>query len=493
MTNFQSFLVVYTLLAWLLWPAYQGGMGVLYALLFPFHALLFTPAIVIDPPGTMVRKMLLDLSHRGKLGSVIYVRLRDTDRNVGFDWLTPSTDPDPIERRQANEIARDNFKKMLLFRRGLQDTSKNPIIDAGLNALLDLRLNQDCYSPEYWLTDAFTPGSPAQNFLLAHCTRPDIVEKFIDWNMLSVPRRRDETGPAQRIAEGYFGKTNVLVHTGATFDFSYWLNHGGSIFLDGDGMDDDAMHVMCMSILLRGFQHCRSGTKLPVAFVADEATKYTDFNIAQQMRELAKYWGFLHLLFQNPLDFQTPQIRNEVFGNTYHWWGHLGNPDAAEFAAKEIGTYLLDPNLVHHTETRYRQVHDGYDIKEIETTNVSKDEKGHERKGVNKGFQVFAKYRQEADELKHYTSYSDQVKNVQQKLLKLGKGEFFYRDEKVSETPVYYPLLREPWSSLPEVQKSRTAQAIAEIKARPMYRKFVYQEPPCNPQQRQNPVDDLAE
>jgi hypothetical protein len=42
MTNFQSFLVVYTLLAWLLWPAYQGGMGVLYALLFPFHALLFT-------------------------------------------------------------------------------------------------------------------------------------------------------------------------------------------------------------------------------------------------------------------------------------------------------------------------------------------------------------------------------------------------------------------------------------------------------------------
>ena len=44
MTNFQCVLVVYTLVAWLLWPAYQGGggPGVAYSLIFPFHAVLFS-------------------------------------------------------------------------------------------------------------------------------------------------------------------------------------------------------------------------------------------------------------------------------------------------------------------------------------------------------------------------------------------------------------------------------------------------------------------
>lgn len=430
---------------------------------------------VIDPAGTLINKLILDLAFMGRLDDVILIRFRDVKRTVGIDWMTPSRSTDELDRRSENELERERHKKRMLARQGMQNTSKSPLKEEYLNPPLDIWLGQDTPCPEYWILHIYEPDSREQQHLLAHYKGPFApVRKILEANEMASRVRRDNVGSAVRVLEGFYGKTAVLAHTGATFDIAQWVNDGKILLIDSSGVEDDQAIVMEQAIIQNIFDICRAGITNKHRIVIDEAQKRVDENVAQQSREIAKFDCALDLLFQNPLDVTNPEIRNLIFGCTFHWWGRMGMSDAAQFAAEDVGTCLLDPLKIHYVEHRVRQVHDGYEFREVE----NKTEMGG-RKGTSKVQQVLSRYGQVTDDVKHYKRYEDQIKDVRQILLGLGKGWFYFRHDKVSPEPMYEPLLKEPWSQLPGYQKKMLAHAIEHIRNKPCYRKPVLLGPTC--------------
>ena len=73
--------------------------------------------IVIDPHGTLAKKLLLDFAKLGMLKRVIYDRLSDTDLTPSYDWLVPSKDSDPYQRVAQNEQGVRDFVTLLMRRR----------------------------------------------------------------------------------------------------------------------------------------------------------------------------------------------------------------------------------------------------------------------------------------------------------------------------------------------------------------------------------------
>src|SRR5689334_1227195 len=114
--------------------------------------------VVMDPPGGLAAKFLLHLDLLGLGARVLHDRLADTDRVPGYDWLTRSEHPDPLQRQAENDERIREFAAVLLRRRGIQDTALAPLIEEGILAALRLYLHQSAPVPLPWLADVFTAG-----------------------------------------------------------------------------------------------------------------------------------------------------------------------------------------------------------------------------------------------------------------------------------------------------------------------------------------------
>ena len=78
----------------------------------------------------------------GLASRVIHDRLADTDRVPGYDWLSRSHNPNPLQREAENEERVREFAEVLLRRRGILDTAATPLIEETLLAALRLHLHQ---------------------------------------------------------------------------------------------------------------------------------------------------------------------------------------------------------------------------------------------------------------------------------------------------------------------------------------------------------------
>ena len=127
-------------------------------------------------------------------GSAVVLKV-DTDRVPGYDWLTPSTHPDPLQREAENDERVREFAAILLRRRGIQDPARTPLIEEGVLAALQLYLAQRTAVPLPWLAEVFDSKSETHAHLLAHCTDPQLVRKFHEYAALSPTARRTELAP----------------------------------------------------------------------------------------------------------------------------------------------------------------------------------------------------------------------------------------------------------------------------------------------------------
>src|SRR5947209_20484131 len=103
--------------------------------------------VLLDPPGTLARKFLLHLDLLGLTNRVLYDRLSDTDRVPGYDWLPPSSHPDPLQREAENDERTREFAEILLRRRGTQGTATTPLIEETLLAALGVYVHQATPAP----------------------------------------------------------------------------------------------------------------------------------------------------------------------------------------------------------------------------------------------------------------------------------------------------------------------------------------------------------
>lgn len=445
-----------------------------------------TAIIVMDPPGTLAQKFLMHLHALGIADRVIYDRLADTDRVPGYDWLLPSANPDPLQREAENDERIREFAAILLRRRRIHDPALTPVIEEGLLAALGLYLAQRSPCPLPWVADVFDLGSKERAHLLAHCTEPKLVRKFQDYAALSPTARRAETGPAERILRAVCLSPAFRVRSGsATIDLGRFLDEKGILILDGSSrgnLSRDAAAVMMGAVLLRVIQHCRSGAKSRVALVLDEAVNAGLIGVheSQALSEAGK-WGLeFHILIQNPFSFANEEIRGNVLQNCWrHEWFRQGSPEAARLAAEDVGTPILDPLKIHHVEYRIRTADTGYDRVHTTSTSQSVDGRGQHGRSSASNTALWPRRKEVTDKQPRYTALNDQLLLIQKELMLLKPGYRFVRCDRITHTPEYIPMLRDPWSVHERYGRSMTAPRAAEgkfgeileaLKQRPVFR-----------------------
>jgi hypothetical protein len=409
--------------------------------------------VLLDPPGTLASKFLLHLDHRGLTNRVIYDRLSDTDRVPGYDWLSPSVHPDPLQREAANDERIREFASILLRRRGIHDTAGTPLIEEGLLAALGLYIHQRTPASLSFLTDVFTLGSPARDQLLRNCTEPELLRKFETYAKLSPTARRTETGPAERILQAVCGSPAFRVRAGGpTFDFDRFLDRRGILILDGSSrgnLSRDAASVMMGAVILRVIHHCRTRANGRVVLVLDEAVNANLVGV-HESRALAEAgkWGLeFHVIVQDPFNFPSEDICNNVLQNCYrHEWFRQGSPAAAKLAAQDVATPLLDPLKLHHVEYRFRNIDAGYEQRTTITRTERKSVSGTiTGRSLAQGDVYLLRRKEVRDEQQRYTTLNDQIALMQKELMRLRAGFRLVRGDRVDWSPEYVPLVRPPW------------------------------------------------
>lgn len=445
--------------------------------------------VLLDPPGTLASQFLLHLDALGVCERVLYDRLSDTDRVPGYAWLVPSGNQDPLQRAAEDEERVRELAAILLRRRGIEDMASTPLIEEGVLAALRLLLRQRAPVPFFWVGEAFTLGSPARAQLLENCSDPELVRKFHNYGSLSPTARRTETGPAERILRAVCGSPAFWVRSqGATFDFGRFLDDRGILIVDGmsrGNLSRDAASIMMGAVALRVLQHCRTGAKSRVVLVLDEAVNAGLIGVheSRALAEAGKWRLEFHVIVQDPFNFPSEEIRNNVLQNCgRHEWFRQGSPNAARLAAEDIGTPLLDPLQVHHTEFRIRTRDAGFDRIMTRARGEWFERDGRRLGRTTSWNTVLWPRRTEVkDAQDRYTTLVDQVVLLQKELMSLETGYRFVRSDTVTPRPEYVPLLADSWAEIDGsgddllasgagLAEAKLRSALTELKRRPLYR-----------------------
>ncbi len=463
--------------------------------------------VVMDPPGMLAQKLLLHLDALGLTDRVLYDRLAETARVPGYDWLTLSRNPDPLQRRAEDDERIREFLSILLRRRRIQDPALTPVIEEGLLAALRLYRAQREPVPIAWLAEVFDVGSSVLRRMLDGCSDAAVVRKFQEYAALRPSVRRSEVAPAERILRGVCGSPAFQVRSGeATLDLGQFLDEKGILILDGSSkanLSRDAAAVMMGSVILRMIRHCRTGSKSRVVLVLDEAVNASliDLHESQALAEAGK-WGLeFRILIQNPFSFASEEIQGNVLQNTWrHEWFRQGNPEAARLAAEDIAIPTLDPLHVHHTEARVRSAVMGFERVPVMSRSERIDAHGQRSHSTTRGTALWPRRKDVTERQPRFTTLSDQILLIQKELMLLKPGWRFVRCDRITPRAEYVPMLREPTGGdrprglfRRRAKRHRSAEARLEEILAAMKTRSVFRPPEAMPlEQSPSPAEEGA-
>lgn len=409
--------------------------------------------VVIDPPGTMVEEMAAHLVRQGR--PFLYDRLYETDATLGYDFFTPSTNPDKEQAQAENREAISEAIAVLVRARGQTSVEASPMTRQGLYDAFALIINQDAPVPFFMLRNCFVKETDEYQYLLAHCTDPETYMRFIYYAGLNAKDRDIQCGPAERIIRTICESPQFRKRSTSTFELAEFLNSGGKLFIDGRSIGNlsrpDASFLMGQ-IILTVIRLARSG-KLSrrVVLIIDEGANVDppliDLNLTRAMNEAAK-WGIeIQVILQNPL-FKDPNITDNLFNaaNTRFFFKHV-NPSAGKWIAEMIGVPHLDPLIVKKTEYRTVQRHDGFELERVISSGQWESEDGKSGKSQTENFQARPKYREEIEERDILFTLDELIKLKYRDVTNLGVGQcFVMKGNTVTKEPVSIEKLAEPWA-----------------------------------------------
>jgi type IV secretory system conjugative DNA transfer VirD4/TraG family protein len=408
--------------------------------------------VVLDPAGSMAAQMAGMCLRNGKF--FLYDTLNETAKTLGYDFFTPSANPDWEQREAENREAIMEAIAVAIRSRGLTSVEANPIIKEGLQDAFNLLINQKVAVPFYMLRNCFVPESDDYQYLLHNCTDPQTFLKFTYYGGLVGQQREFKCGPAERIIQGICDSPQFRKRCVPTFDLAAFLNAGGKLFVDGRSVGNlsrpDASLLMGQ-IILTVIRLARSG-KLTrrVVLIIDEGVNASliDQNLVRAMAEAGK-WGLeIQVIVQNPLQ-RDEAVTDDLFGNANckFFFKHT-NAKAARFVAEMVGYPTLDPLVIRKTDFRTRQVHDGFDLEAV----VSKgkwESDGKKGESENTNYQARPKYREETDQVDTLYALEDLIKLKQRDVMNQGVGQcFIMRGNSVSKQPEQLALTPEPWEGM---------------------------------------------
>ena len=266
----------------------------------------------------------------------------------------------------------------------------------------------------------------------------------------------------------------VRARIGASFDYSEHLNNNGILIVSGNlknQIHKDALRFLCNMHILMILQHVRGGPRNNTFLLCDELTKtgYLSEHYTAAHAELAKAGLSITSLVQNPAKMHlNEQIQSDLLGNTFKAWGRM-QADGAELAAKNVGTAILNPDLIKYVEESWQNVMYPSD-ESYETVSVNDEGKKTVTRGKRR---VNDTVREKVERDVRYT-FDEQVRLVAQKIVTLDKGYFYFEGpEGVTVQPMYIPMVTMPFAKLPLLAEGMYDKACRQIFSNSAYRKPV--------------------
>lgn len=95
-------------------------------------------AVIFDPHKQSLAQAVLTHAQ----GNVLYEMLSDLRYTLGFEMLTPSRHPDPVQRQLENQQRAEAFVAILLRRRDADGLAGTPLLEEWMMAAIMLYLYQ---------------------------------------------------------------------------------------------------------------------------------------------------------------------------------------------------------------------------------------------------------------------------------------------------------------------------------------------------------------
>ncbi len=343
-------------------------------------------------------------------GNVLFCRLSALKHSIGFDLITPSTDPDPDIRALENQLQAENFMQMMMISR---ESAIGPLMEEWAFSVLMLYLNNKNRFPPSIIPFALMPGTEEFEALMSGARRQERA-KFETLRELKPKALRSEVGSTYRFLNSTLGSPTFSAWSRGGFDLgAFYQNKGKLIVERGDECGDASMRIIMGALSL---QTIKLGVRRPkpyphIRIRVDEAVNagLAFHHLIKATAETAKNGVFVEFLVQN-LNFPGGK-EDEVIQNCLRKeWYRCPLYELARKAAVDILSGLGGSD-----ETRTQRL-------EWLTTDIQ---------------------------------------NVK-------PGEYWVRDVNGSRKE-YQPMLESPWPDWPDLRKAKLEEKLCRIYQRPEY------------------------
>lgn len=333
-----------------------------------------TSIVVVDPHKKSLGYWLVGhLYAMGLLYRVLYDRLSDLKRVIGWKFLEPSRAKNEIERRAENDERVDAFTGILCRRRGSSGLQSSPQIEEWTQHALNLSINQTEEIPLSALPFAFVPNHPTQQQFIENCVDEEIARVFR--GIASGKIRRGIYAPAERLIASVCTSPAFAIRHG-NFNLRKFLGNPlfpGILIVEGGSLGNvsfDAMRTMLGSVIHKVIHFVRNRPKPNprIHLVIDEATNADLIGTyeCRAMAETQKMGLDITMICQN-LNFGSSFVQESILQNCMrHEWFYCGNAALAGIGASDLGSPEYKERLMtlprggrfvkHHRRVNFEQV-----------------------------------------------------------------------------------------------------------------------------------------
>lgn len=307
-------------------------------------ALAGMAVVVIDPHmNSLAWNAFVQSVGRGLTRRVLFDRLSNLSRILGYRFLRPSRAVNPFVRRAEHEQTTREFCDVLMRRRDISSLAGHPQTEEFVMDALDFIIEQNPEVAASKIEFAYQPHHKTFRELLRNCTVDSLREKFT-----AIAENRIKAGmyaPAARLIRSVCRSPAFTLRCEQTFDLNTHLDARGILLVGGanQGMSADTASTIMGSIILLVINYIRARRNATprVLLVVDEATNANLIGAAghevRALAELQKKGLDVHVLVQSPT-FANAFVEDGVFTSCIeHHWFFAANDTVARKAAQDLG------------------------------------------------------------------------------------------------------------------------------------------------------------
>lgn len=218
--------------------------------------------LLCDPHGPLARAFMeylvrLNLDHR-----VIYDRLTDTDRVLGWKFFRRPETNDAKGRLLEDELIH-GLMDVFLWRRGSGPSHETPFFERGLLFALRLLMRQETEGSLMKLLHALKVETDEWWELVNGCTDQKLVARAKDMPYWSQHKRSMQLEPADRLIEAVLENPVIAMRVGDSFDPWEHYRKGGIVIIEGSfNLSTDAVRSMMGFALFNAIGFKKAGGEI---------------------------------------------------------------------------------------------------------------------------------------------------------------------------------------------------------------------------------------